>query len=94
MLIVVVQILQNDLQQKTLRYWIISQSKGFARQGIRKVSKSVWIDAYLVLHSQVKARTDIVNNSGYAVYDLKVYKNIFSAVVNEDYFIDDDIAHC
>ena len=36
--------------------WIITQSKGFARKGIGKISRSVKAYVYLVITSQVKAR--------------------------------------
>ena len=43
--------------------WIITQSKGFTRKGIEKISRSVKAYVYLVLTSQVQARSIIVSNS-------------------------------
>ena len=36
-----------------LTQWIITQSKGFTRKGIEKISRSVMVYIYLVLSSQV-----------------------------------------
>ena len=43
--------------------WIITQSKGFTRKGIEKISRPVKAYVYLVLTSQVQARSSIVSNS-------------------------------
>ena len=50
-----------------LTRWIITQSKGFTRKGIEKISRSVRTYVYLVLTSQVPARSSIVGNSAPAV---------------------------
>ena len=42
-----------------LTRWIITQSKGFRKNGIEKTSRSVMVYVYLVLSSQVKARSTI-----------------------------------
>ena len=39
-----------------LARWIITQSKGFTKKGIEKVSRSVRAYVYLVLTSQTQAR--------------------------------------
>ena len=46
-----------------LTRWIITQSKGFTRKGIEKISRSVRAYIYLVLTYQVQARPSIVGNS-------------------------------
>ena len=46
---------------------IITQSKGFTRKGIGKISRSVKAYVHLVITSQVKARSSIVGNSASAV---------------------------
>ena len=56
-----------------LTRWIITQSKGFTRKGIEKISRSVRAYAYLVLTSQVQARSSIVGNSAPAVDAQKVF---------------------
>ena len=38
----------------------ITQSKGFTRKGIERVSRSVWAYVYLVLTFQIEARSNIV----------------------------------
>ena len=50
-----------------LTRWIITQSKGFTRKGIEKTSRSVRAYVFLVLTSQVQARSRIVGNSVPAV---------------------------
>ena len=47
--------------------WIITRSKVFTKNGIEKISKSVMVYVYLVLSSQVKARSNIAGNSAPAV---------------------------
>ena len=67
--------------------WIIIQSKGFTRKGIEKKSRSVRAYVYLVLTSQVKARSSIVGNSAPAVDAQQVFKSTFKMLTNEDYSI-------
>ena len=47
----------------SLTRWIITQSKGFTKKGIEKISRSMMAYVYLVLTSQVQARTSIAYNS-------------------------------
>ena len=74
-----------------LMRWIITQSKGFTRKGIEKISRSVRAYVYLVLTSQVQARSSIVGNSAPAVDAQQVFKSTFKALINEDYSIAIDI---
>ena len=74
-----------------LTRWIITQFKGFTRKGIEKVSRYVWAYPYLVLASQIKARSSIVGNSAPPVDSQQVFKSTFKALINEDYFIAIDI---
>ena len=74
-----------------LTEWIITQSKGFTRKGIEKISRSVRAYVYLVLTSQVQARSSIVGNSAPAVDAQKVFKGTFKALIKEDYSIGIDI---
>ena len=46
-----------------LTRWIITYSKGFTKKGIEKISRSLRVYVYLVLTSQVQARSSIVGNS-------------------------------
>ena len=64
-----------------LTRWIITQSKGFTRKGIEKISRPVRTYIYLVLTSQVQARSSIVGNSAPAVDDQKVFKSTFKALI-------------
>ena len=71
--------------------WIITQSKGFTRKGIEKISRSVRAYIYLVLTPQVQARSSIVGNSAPAVDAQQVFKSTFKALINKDYSIAIDI---
>ena len=74
-----------------LTQWIIKQSKGFTRKGIEQISRSVRVYMYLVLTSQVQARSSIVGNSAPALDAQQVFKNTFKALINKDYSIAIDI---
>ena len=74
-----------------LTRWIITQSKGFTRKGIEKISRLVRAYVYLVLTSQVQARSSIVGNSAPAVDAQQVFKSTLKALINEDYSIAIDI---
>ena len=74
-----------------LTRWIITQSKGFTKKGIEQISRSVRAYVYLVLTSQVQARSSIVGNSAPSVDAQKVFKSTFKALINEDYSIGIDI---
>ena len=50
-----------------LTQWIITQSKGFTKNGIEKISRSTMIYVFLVLSSQIKARSTVAGNSAHAV---------------------------
>ena len=74
-----------------LTRWIITQSKGFTRKSIEQISRSVRAYVYLVLTSQVQARSSIVGNSAPAADAQQVFKSTFKALINEDYSIGIDI---
>ena len=74
-----------------LTRWIITRSKGFTRKGIEQISRSVRAYAYLVLTSQVQARSSIVGSSAPAVDAQRVFKGTFKALKNKDYSIGIDI---
>ena len=67
-----------------LTRWIITQSKGFTRKGIEKISRSVRAYVYLILISQTQARSSIVGNSAPAVEAQQAFKSAFKALINED----------
>ena len=76
-----------------LTRWVMTQSKGFTRKGIEKISRSVRVYVYLLLTSQSQARSSIVGNSALAVDAEQVFKSAFRALIsNEDYFIAVDIS--
>ena len=51
---------------------------------MEKISRSVKAYVYLVLTSQVQARTNIVGNSAPSVVAQKVFKDTLKALINED----------
>ena len=53
--------------RNNLTQWIITQSKGFTRKSIEKISRSVRAVVYLVFTFQVQVRSSIVGNSAPAV---------------------------
>ena len=67
---------------ENLTRWIITQSKGFPKKGIEKISRSVREYVYLVLTSQVQARSSIVGNSAPAVDAQQALKGMFKALRN------------
>ena len=71
-----------------LTRWVITQSKGFIKKGIEKISRSVMAYVYLVLSSQVQARSTIVGNSAPAVDAQQLFKDTFKSLINEDLPID------
>ena len=76
-----------------LTRWVMTQSKGFVRKGIEKISTSVREYVYLVLTSQVLARSSMVVNSAPAMDALQVFKSAFKALIpNKDYSIFIDIS--
>ena len=50
-----------------LTRWIITQSKGFTRKDIEKISRSMRAYVYFVLTFQVQPRSSVVGNSAPAV---------------------------
>ena len=73
-----------------LTRWIITQSKAFTK-GIEKISRYVRAYVYLVLTSEVQARSRIVGKSAPAVDAQKDFKGTFKALINEYYSIGIDI---
>ena len=71
--------------------WVITRSRGLTRKGIEKISRSVRAYVYLVLTSQVQARSSIVGNSASAVDAQEVFKSTFKALIDEDYSISNDV---
>ena len=74
-----------------LMRWNITQSKDFTRKGVEKISRCVRGYVYLVLTSQVQARSSIVGNSAPAMDAQQVFKSTLKALINEDYSIGIDI---
>ena len=77
-----------------LTRWIIPQSKGFTRKVIEKISRAVKAYVYLVLTSQVQARSNLVGNSALAVDAQQAVNSTFKALIHEDYSIGINIERC
>ena len=75
-----------------LTRWIITQSKGFIKRGIKKISRSVRVYVYLVRTPQ--ARSSIVGNSVPAVDAQQALKVLFKGLIKEYYSIGTDIKRC
>ena len=69
----------------------MTQSKGFTRKGIEKISRSVRAYVYLVLTSQVQARSSIVVYSAPSVDAQQVFKSTLKVLINKDIPIGIDI---
>ena len=70
---------------------IMTQSKGFTKKGVEKISRSVRACIYLLLTFQVQTRSSMVGNSASAVDAQQALKCIFKAMINDDYSIGIDI---
>ena len=77
---------------KNLTHWILKTSKGFTRIGLTMISKSVRAYVYLLLTSQVQARSKIVGKPANALDAQNIYINSFKELLKSGYSIADDIA--
>ena len=64
---------------------MITESKGFTKKGIEKISRSMRVYIYFVVTSQVQAKSSIVGTSAPAMDAQKVFKSTFKALINEDF---------
>ena len=71
-----------------LTRWIITQSRGFTKKGIEKISRSVRAYVYLILTSHVQARSSTVDNSAPAVDAQQLFKDTLKSLINVDLSID------
>ena len=77
---------------KNLTRWILKTSKGFTRIGLTMIIKSVRAYVYLLLTSQVQARSKIVGKITNAFETQNIYMNSFEELLKSDYSIADGIA--
>ena len=77
----------------SMTWWIIETSAGFTDVGLFKISESVRAYAYLILSSQVSARSGIVGNTASALTAESAFLNIFEDIVNRRVDIREDIKH-
>ena len=65
------------LSPDSMTLWIIETSVGFTDVGLLKISESVRAYAYLILSSQISARSGIVGNTASALTAQSAFLNIF-----------------
>ena len=65
-----------------MTWWIIEGSVGFTDVGLYKISESVRAYAYLILSSQVSARSSIIANMASALTAQSAFLNKFEDIVN------------
>ena len=73
--------------------WIIEKSQGFTDVWLLRISESVRAYAYLILSSQVSARSSIVENTTSALTAQSAFLNNFENVVNQRVNIQEDIKY-
>ena len=71
--------------------WIIEKSVGFTDVGLYRISESVRAYAFLILSSQVSARSSIVGNTASALTAQSAFLNNFEDIVNRRVNIQEDI---
>ena len=82
----------NDyLGPDSMTRWIIEKSDGFTNVGLHRISESVRAYAYLILSSQVSARSSIVENTASALTAQSAFLNNFENIVNRRVNIQEDI---
>ena len=74
-----------------MTWWIIEKSVGFIDVGLLRISESIRAYAYLILSSQVSARSGIVDNTASALTAQSAFLNNFENVVNRRVDIREDI---
>ena len=77
---------------KNLTCWILKTSKGFTLVGLTMIRKSVRAYVYLLLTSEVQARSKTVGKTANALDAQNIYINSFEELLKSDYSIADDIA--
>ena len=75
----------------SMAQWILEKSVGFTDVGLLRISESVRAYAYLILSSQVSARSGIVGNTASALTAQSAFLNNFEDIVNRRVDIKEDI---
>ena len=73
--------------------WIIETSVGFTDIGLLRISESVRAYAFLILSSQVSARSSIVGNTASSLTAQSAFLNNSEDIVNHRVNIQEDIKH-
>ena len=71
--------------------WIIETSVGFTDVGLLRISESVRAYAYLILSSQVSARSSIIGNLASSLTAQSAFLNKFENTVNRKVDIQEDV---
>ena len=74
-----------------MTHWIIEKSQGFTDVRLYRISESARPYAYLILSSQVSARSNIIENTASALTAQNTFPNNFENVVNRRVDIREDI---
>ena len=73
----------NDyIDPDSMTWWIIEGSVGFTDVGLLKISECIRAYAYLILSSQVSARSGIVGNTVSALTAQSAFLGNFENIVN------------
>ena len=67
----------------SMTHWIIAKSVGFTDVGLLRILESVRAYAYLILSSQVSARSSIIGNLASSLTAQSAFLNNFENVVNQ-----------
>ena len=74
-------------------WWITETSVGFTDVGLLRISENVRAYAYLILSSQVSARSSIVGNTASALTAQSAFLNNSEDIVNRKVDVREDIKH-
>ena len=74
-----------------MTHWIIEKSVSFTDVSLLRISESVRANAYLILSSQVSARSSIIGNSASSLTAQSAFLNNFENVVNRQVDIQEDV---
>ena len=72
---------------------MIEKSDGFTDVGLYRTSESVRVYTYLILSSQISARSSIVGNTASALTAQSAFLNSFEDIINHRVNIQEDIKH-
>ena len=84
-------IYDDTLNENSMFRWVITSSEGFTDVGVNKIDESIRAYVYLILTSQVGARSRIVGKDGKSLDAQRIYINNFENIVNRRVDTQEDI---